>query len=238
MKSTLNRKRLYQQVADNLESLIFNGTYAVGSRLPSEQELADEYGVSRNVVREALKRLKEHGLVIIRTGSGTYVAEPSTESVSDAFQRLIRHNTLNLSIGNFYEIRRMIEPEAARIAAERATNEQIEELTRTYKTMESNQDNRQGWSKADLTFHRMIAAATHNPLVLSIIDPLTAPLSEVISAGREDPTGIEAGLDAHRRILDAIRDRNGQAAFQAMLDHLNDSEARMSKLGVDLLQKD
>jgi GntR family transcriptional repressor for pyruvate dehydrogenase complex len=229
-KSTLNRQRLYQQVADSLESQILDGTFPVGSRLPSEQDLADRYGVSRNVVREALKRLTEHGLVSILTGSGTYIKEPSTKPVVEAINRLIRHLPQDISIAHFYQIRRMLEPESARIAAIHATEEEIIHMTHACERMEKQRESRSGWSAADLEFHRLIALATHNPLVSSILEPLTGTLSQVIEAGCDEPSGIEAGLTAHYHILDAIKQHQPEAAYAAMLEHLIDSEARIGKL--------
>lgn len=96
--------------------------------------------------------------------------------------------------------------------------------------MEEHRADSQAWSQADLDFHRTIASATHNPLVQSIIDALIDPLMKVIAAGHTEPSGTEAGLLAHKRIFDAIKNRNDQQAYQAMLDHLTDSEQRLSKI--------
>jgi DNA-binding FadR family transcriptional regulator len=95
--------------------------------------------------------------------------------------------------------------------------------------MESHRDDLQAWSGADLEFHRAIAGATHNPLVRSIIDALIDPLLVVIAAGYADPQGTHAGLEAHTRITTAIHNHDSQAAHQAMLDHLTDSEQRLRK---------
>lgn len=230
----ITRKRLYQQVADDIERLILDGTLVPGSRLPSEQEMADEYGVSRNVIREALKRLKEHGLVYIRTGSGTYVSKPSTKPVSDALHRLLRHSDTAITIAHFYEIRRMLEPESARLAAERADQEDIEAIQDAYAAMERNPDDSEAWSQADLQFHLAVTTAAHNPLIQSILNPLTEPLREVIEVGLSEPSGAQAGLAAHLKILEAIQDHDPEIAYQAMLDHLLDSEKRLSKIGFQL----
>jgi GntR family transcriptional repressor for pyruvate dehydrogenase complex len=230
----VNRKRLYQQVADDIERRILDGTLVPGSRLPSEQEMADEYGVSRNVIREALKRMKEHGLVYIRTGSGTYISKPSTKPVSDALHRLLRHSNTTISIAHFYEIRRMLEPESARLAAERAHQEDIEAIQAAYDLMERSRNNSDTWSRADLQFHLAVTTAAHNPLIESVVDPLTEPLRELIAVGLNEPSGAQAGLEAHRSILEAIQNHNPQLAYQAMLDHLLDSEKRLSKIGFQL----
>jgi DNA-binding FadR family transcriptional regulator len=228
------RKRLYQQIADDIERLILDGTYIANSRLPSEQEMADKYGVSRNVVREALKRLKERDLVYIRTGSGTYIRKPSTKPVSDALHRLIRHSNADITIAHFYEIRRMLEPESARLAAKRAEQEDIEAIQAAYDDMEKSRGDGEAWSQADLQFHLAVTTAAHNPLIQSVLNPLTEPLREVIEVGLSEPSGAQAGLAAHKRILDAIQNHDPDLACQAMLDHLLDSEKRLSVIGFQL----
>jgi GntR family transcriptional repressor for pyruvate dehydrogenase complex len=228
------RKRLYQQVADDVESAILSGSYPHDSKLPSEQELAKEYGVSRNVIREALKRLKERGLVFIKTGSGTYVSQPTTKPVSDALHRLLVYSINSISIAHFYEIRRMIEPEVARLAALHATEDDLEAICAAYDRMDRNRDNREAWTQADLQFHLAIAGATKNPLIQSILNPLNEPLLKVIEAGLSEPSGVEAGLSAHRKIIAAIQEHKPEAARKAMLDHLMDSEQRVSKIGYEL----
>lgn len=227
------RKLLYQQVADDIESAILSGTYPHDSRLPSEQELANEYGVSRNVIREALKRLQERGLVSIKTGSGTYVSQPTTEPVSDALQRLLEYPNNSVSVAHFYEIRRMIEPEVAKLAAERASEEGVVSIREAYDLMVKNRDNRPAWTQADLGFHIAVAEATRNPLIKSILKPLNKPLMKVIEAGMAEPSGVEAGLNAHLKIMNAIQDHDLARAEQAMLEHLEDSEQRVSKLDLE-----
>jgi DNA-binding FadR family transcriptional regulator len=230
-KTKIDRRRLYQQIADDIEKHILNGSYSPGTKLPGEHVLAEQYGVSRNVIRETLKRLKERGLVVIRTGSGTYVSSPSTKPVSDALQRLLLHASNDVPLSHFYEIRRMLEPQTAYLAAERASNTDLKAIEDAFNYMELSRNDLHSWTQADLDFHLAVASATHNPLITSILDPLTEPLRRVISAGHYDPTGTEAGLEAHKKILDAIRKPEPEAAYQSMLSHLIDSERRLSKVG-------
>lgn len=227
----VDRRRLYQQIADDIESQILDGTLPADTRLPGEHVLAEKYGVSRNVVREALKRLKEHGLVVIRTGSGTYVSLPTTKPISQALRRLLLHNLDNFSVSHFYEVRRMLEPQCASMAADRATPEDFENIVAALYQMEANQDDSAAWSDADLDFHLAVAKTAHNPLVLSILEPLTDSLRKVIAAGHMDPQGVQAGLEAHHSIVNAIREKNSEAAQKSMLEHLMDSQERVNKLG-------
>jgi DNA-binding FadR family transcriptional regulator len=226
----VDRRRLYQQIADDVERLILDGTFPPESRLPSEQELATKYGVSRNVIREALKSLKEIGLVSIHTGSGTYVRRPTMKPVAEALNRFVRHSLPEFSLTHFYELRRMVEPDSASLAAQRAEEEDIAAILATLRMMDMNKDDLEAWSCADLEFHRTIAAATHNPLIRSLIDALIDPLRVVIAAGHAEPFGTQAGLEAHSRIASAIQTHDSETAFSAMLEHLNDSESRIAKL--------
>ena len=234
----VSRRRLYQQIADDIERLILNGTFEAGTRLPSEQELSEHYGVSRNVIREALKSLKGVGLVSIRTGSGTYVRRPSMEQVTDALTRYVKHRLDEFSIRDFYEIRRMIEPENARLAAQRASEDDILAIQLQIKTMEESQDDIAVWSDADINYHLSIASATQNPLVVNILNTLIDPLRAVISVGYTEPEGTNAGLEAHHRIADAIQSGSGEEAYQAMLTHLIDSEQRLIKVDPHLNNKE
>jgi GntR family transcriptional repressor for pyruvate dehydrogenase complex len=234
----VSRRRLYQQIADDIERLILEGTFPAGTRLPSEQEFAERYGVSRNVVREALKSLKELGLVSIRTGSGTYVRRPSMEQVTEALNRFVRHSLNDFSFNHFYEIRRMIEPENARLAAQRASPEDLNAILAPLQDMEQKQDDLKIWSSADLKFHLAIASATQNPLLVNLLIALIEPLRTVIAAGYAEPLGPAAGLEAHRKIAKAIQDRLGQEAYDGMLEHLIDSEQRLVKAGTGLNQKE
>lgn len=236
MESQINsrlvyRRRLYQQIADDIERLILDGTFPPDSRLPSEQEFAERYGVSRNVIREALKSLKEIGLVSIHTGSGTYVRRPTMKQVSQALNRFVRHSLHDFSAAHFYEIRRMLEPESACLAAQRATPEDIDTIRATLQNMEESQTDLEAWSCADLEFHRAIATATQNPLIGNIIDALIEPLRVVIVAGYAEPQGTSFGLEAHKQITSAIQEHDGARAYQAMMNHLLDSEQRLAKVG-------
>jgi GntR family transcriptional repressor for pyruvate dehydrogenase complex len=226
----VDRRRLYQQIADDIEHAILDGTLAPGTRLPGEHELAEQYGVSRNVIRETLKRLKEHGLIHIRTGSGAFVSIPTAQPVTDALQRLIRHSASDVAVFHLYEVRRFLEPQAALLAAQRGTPEAHAAVEAALAAMRAHRDDPAAWTAADLEFHLAVASASGNPLMRSILNPLTDSLRTAIQAGYVDRRNVAAGLEAHTRILDAILLGDGPAAHQAMLDHLLDSEARLAKL--------
>lgn len=227
------RRRLYQQIADDIERLILDGTYLPDSRLPSEQELAGTYGVSRNVIREALKSLKELGLISIRTGSGTYVRPPTAKPISEAMHRFIQHSGSGISFLQLYEARRIIEPDCTRLAAQRASDDDLNQIRASLQTMEGHRHDPEVTTQADLDFHLGIAAATDNPLMPSLLDPIIAPLNKLLRTSYvSHPFLIESGLEDHRRILATLQDHDADRAYQEMLRHLSKGERELLELGV------
>src|SRR4051794_40347620 len=132
----IERKRLPELVANQIEEAIIAAEHPVGSQLPSEQQLANQFGVSRNVVREAFKFLKERGLISIVNGSGAYVSQPSTEPTSSALGRYIRLLGAHESIEMLYEARRLLEGTNARLAALRADSRDLQTLAACLQRMQ------------------------------------------------------------------------------------------------------
>ena len=226
----VERESLSRKVSSQLEDAIVSGDLDPDSRLPSEQELAGQLGVSRNVVREALRSLEERGLITIRTGSGAYVSHPKAEVVSDALGRYIRQVGLDESISDIYEMRRAIEGTVVRLAAERVTGADLRALTTLFQEMEAGQEDSIKWVKADLAFHQALAEATHNPLFGLLLGSFTDLFEDLILTGYYFQPGIKVGLEAHRLILQALQARDAQAAFEAMMDHLGESERRVIEM--------
>ncbi|MBN8620804.1 MAG: FadR family transcriptional regulator [Anaerolineae bacterium] len=223
----LPRKPLPEVVASEIEEAIIQGTFAIGSQLPSEQQLADQFGVSRNVVREAFKFLKERGLIEILNGSGAYVQQPSHAPTSDALGRYIRLLGAHESIADLYEARRLLEGWNARLAAERADEDDLHHLSHCLERMEAHAGSIEKWSEADLEFHLGVAKATHNAFLGILLEPLVDQLRGVIAEGYVVPGAVERGLEAHRNLLALIRARDAEGAYNAILEHLRDSESRV-----------
>jgi GntR family transcriptional regulator, transcriptional repressor for pyruvate dehydrogenase complex len=226
----VERKRLPELVASEIEEAIIDGTFAIASQLPSEQNLADQFGVSRNVVREAFKFLQERGLIEILNGSGAYVCQPSSEATSNALGRYIRLLGAGASIAALYEARRTLEGANVRFAAQRADDEDLATLGGCIKRMEEHAGSIEKWSEADLDFHLAIAKATHNPFLRLLLEPLVDQLREVIAEGYRVPGAVERGLQAHIRLFRCIKARDSEGAHQAIMEHLNDSEARLQRV--------
>lgn len=226
MFKKIARSRLYELVAEEVEKAILDGQYEIGSRLPSEQNLADQFEVSRNVVREALKVLQERGLVQVLDGSGAFVAPPSSGTTTSALGRYIRLIGASTAIDALYETRIALEGFNARLAAQRATSDQIAELealVERMRTSMSDFDNGE-WTSADLEFHLALARATNNPFQPLLLKPLVDQLREVIAKGFANPGATQAGLSAHEKLLTCIKNHDPESAYETMVSHLIYSE--------------
>src|SRR5262245_17681453 len=170
----IERKRLSEEVADRIEDAILNGRFSIGSQLPSEHQLAHTFGVSRNVVREAYKFLKARGLIEFRNGSGAYVCQLTSEPTSSALGRYIRMLGAHESVEMLYEARRLIEGENVRLAALRATDEDLKTIHDCLSRMRKHTTSVEKWAQADLDFHLAVARATHNPFLSVLLEPLVS----------------------------------------------------------------
>ncbi len=226
----IERKRLPELVANEIEEAIIAGEYAVGSQLPSEQQLANQFGVSRNVVREAFKFLKERGLISIMNGSGAYVSQPSSEPTSSARGRYMRLLGAHDSIEMLYEARRLLEGANVRLAAQRADADDLQTLSECLQRMQEHHGSIERWSSADLDFHLAVAKATHNPFLAVLLEPFVDQLCGVIAEGYLVPGAVERGLQAHIMLLNFIQARDAEGAYQAIIEHLSDSEARVEAI--------
>jgi len=213
---TQHSRKLYQQVADRIVASITQGVYAPGRRLPSERDLAEEFGVSRPTIREAMIALEIRGLVTARHGSGIYVSETPPARAPDT----------ELDVGPFEltEARRLFEGESAALAAAIITDDEITHLERLVEDMHRHRDSAEG-ERDDGAFHIAIAAATRNSAIANVIEQLwelryKSPLCvNVFARGRL--AGVEQPVDDHRVILDALRSRDPNAARAAMHAHLD-----------------
>ena len=218
-------RRLYLEVARQIEQSIRTGEIAPGKRLPSERDLAASFGVSRPTIREAMIALEIAGLVEIRTGSGIYVLAPIAQTepqIADA------------GPGPFevLKARLLIEAETAALAAEHISQAQLDELAQALAEMEqsaASQGAEELMEQADRRFHCIIAEASENSALASSVSWLWAlrnrsELSQLFHR-RVREEGIHPSLDEHRRIYAAIAARDAQAARQAMQTHLGNALA-------------
>jgi GntR family transcriptional regulator, transcriptional repressor for pyruvate dehydrogenase complex len=210
--------RLSDKVADLLLETIHARRLQPGERLPSERELGEQFGVSRTVIREAVRALAAKGVIEVRTGSGLRVAAVDSATVSESMSLFMRGST-TLDYPKVHEVRAMLEVEVAGLAAERASREDLADLAAICSVMEADED-LEAASRHDVEFHRAIARATHNELHLLLLDSVGEALLEIrrenLAGGSRDDT-----LVLHRQILERIVARDPEGARGAMREHLD-----------------
>jgi GntR family transcriptional repressor for pyruvate dehydrogenase complex len=209
-----------EQVVAFVRDLIVRGRLRPGDRLPAERELAVQLGVSRPSVRAGLHALAAMGVVRSKHGSGTYIPSgpPALGSEPLSFLAALHGFTRE----EMYEARRILEVEAAGLAAERATHEHMATLAEEVAGMFANRDNPSLFLVHDINFHRGVADAAKNPIVGTLVGMVSAMYyeSRKETAVRASDSDLRDAAEAHRRISQAIRARDGASARRAMNDHL------------------
>ena len=217
MYQPIQSERLYERIVDQIERRILAGDLKVGDQLPPERELADQFTVSRTAVREAIKALREKGLVEIYLGRGTFVTGSATTMVRNSLGLLLKGDN---GFAHLVEVREILEPEIAALAATRITEEHIAAMTEAVVIMDTALDNAEAFVEADLDFHLALAEATQNPIIPSLMDSIIDLLREHRKRLGRVEGGLARGQYHHKRILEAIVRRDPQAARQEMQDHL------------------
>lgn len=229
---SIEPRRLYRQIADQIRGLIRSGEFPAGARLPPERDLARQLGVSRPSVREALIALEVEGLVEVRIGSGIYVlppgappAEPVHEAQAGPFELL--------------RARYVIESECAALAAKSAKRPHVAAIEHAIDEMAREHAGGRQPLTGDRMFHLRIAEATGNGALVHVVRTLweerSGPLYQRLERHYDNPQLWESALAEHRAVLKAIAARDPVAAKAAMQRHLNMAYKRFSK-GWDTLQ--
>ena len=219
MYSPIHSGRLYEQIVAQIEERILNGELRPGDKLPAERELADQFGVSRTAIREAMKALTHSGLVVIHPGRGTFVTDISSKVVRHSFDMLVRGSN-ETGIRDLIEVREILEPEIAALAAVRAGSEDIESMEEAVRAMDMAMDDPETFIEADLDFHLALAQGSNNVLIPALIDTLVELLREHRKRAASVEGGMSRGQPYHKIILDAIKNNDANAARDSMRGHL------------------
>jgi DNA-binding FadR family transcriptional regulator len=219
---------------------IASGRYAEGDLLPREVDLAERFGVSRNVARECNRGLEERGMVAVTHGRGARVRPEHDwdRFDSDVLAALLGGPRAADVIGEYLECRRILEVEAAGLAAERAGETELDELSEAFARMrltaEGARDNPAGealYREADVAFHRAVVRAAGNPVLGRMTEPIHRALSETFATLARPQVRFERGLPEHERILVAVRAGDADAAREAMRRHLLTVERYLREFG-------
>ncbi|MEF8704396.1 MAG: FCD domain-containing protein [Candidatus Accumulibacter sp. UW26] len=221
----LNLPRIPDAIAHQLETRILEGSLKPGDRLPAERELATELGVSRPSLREAIKKLVSRELLVSRHGGGTYVTDRLDASLIDPWQQLIdQHPFLQDDV---LEFRYLLEGSAAELAAQRATDADLQRLEQAYLRLDAayTGEDRIAQVAADVAFHLTVAESAHNALFGHLLASVLRLLHEHVrrslsEMGVSPDTGRQL-MTQHRAIRDAIVDRKPDAARVAAQTHID-----------------
>jgi DNA-binding FadR family transcriptional regulator len=225
-------QRLYRQIAGQLRTLITAGEFVVGSRLPAERDLAQQLGVSRPSVREALIAMEVEGWVEVRSGSGVYVLDRGSQTGHAARPRRPQIPADEWGPLELIRARRVVEGETAAMAAIQATGEHIAAIGQAQASMQNDTDAGIMPLEGDRAFHTAIVEACGNVVLVETVqrfwDSRHGPLFERLVGYFETVNSWRAAISEHQAILDAIRRHDPDAARLAMHQHMDNSHTRFS----------
>jgi GntR family transcriptional repressor for pyruvate dehydrogenase complex len=219
MYKAVQTSRLYEQIVQQIEESIRKGGLKPGDQLPAERELALQFGVSRTAVREAVKTLHEKGLVEAHPGRGTFITSDTSNTMRLSLDRMLKNGQAEGTL-NLVEVREILEPEIAALAATRADEESLKEMRHAVSIMDQARQDPDAYIEADLDFHLALAEAAANPIILSLIDSIVAVLRVQRMRIFNVEGGPERGQYHHKRILEAVENRDSSGARAAMQAHL------------------
>ncbi len=218
---------LANRVTHQIEELIIEGHLQPGDRLPPERELARQFGVSRTVIREAVRALVAKSLLEVQPGSGTVVCSPTPKSVAQSMTMLLRAAQTEIDYDNVHEVRRLLEIEIAGMAAVRRTAEDLAKLEAILREGAETQDNPDCFPECDVAFHAALAHATHNELFPLLLDSMADIMVKVRQMGFQVPGMPARALKHHHEVFEQVKAGDVEGARQAMREHLIESEDTM-----------
>lgn len=229
---TVKMSRLYEQIVQQIEESIRKGALKPGDQLPPERELAERFGVSRTAVREAVKTLREKGLVEAYSGRGTFITDGTSQAIRQSLDLMLKIGQPE-SLAPLVEVREILEPEIAALAATRIEEQHLATMRDAITTMDLARQDPEAYIEADLDFHLSLAEAAANPLILSLIDSIVGVLREQRMRIFQVDGGPDRGQFHHKRILEAVEQRNPEKARAAMRAHLRQvrEDSRQSSAG-------
>lgn len=213
-----NQGRLVDRVAQEIERLIVDGVLEAGTKLPPQRELAEQIGVSRTVIREAMHILETKGLLESRHGFGTLVRQVSPDQFTQRMSWLLR--STNISLDDLHQVRHILEVENVRLAALNATPEGVQTLRRILEEMESAKADIHQFAEKDAEFHTTLARMTDNPLLIVLIDAIRDLIQEVRLSVSRYPELKATVMPDHYAILGRVEAKDSLGACNAMRAHL------------------
>lgn len=213
----INRPKLTDVVTERLSAAIRDGELKEGEKLPTERELSEQFGVSRNVVREAVNDLRMRGLITTRQGAGSVVTGDVHKPVRDVIEQLLVGR--DGAEGELLELRQTLEVRIASLAAERATQKEIKSMQAILDDFDAAMEDTERCAALDIRFHQALCHATHNQLFSVVIEPLNDLLTRVRTRALSR-SGLKVAAASHRAIFAAIEQHNLEQASISMNEHI------------------
>jgi GntR family transcriptional repressor for pyruvate dehydrogenase complex len=236
MFKEVRQSTVTQKIISQIRTAIMEGKLQPGDKLPSEKELVEQFQVSKQSLREAMRALEHIGLLVVRKGigGGAFIVEVDLEVVKESLTNYLYFK--NLSIEDLSEFRKLIEPYAAGKVAENITAKQLQELAQLNRSAVENLNHDRIYeaSQDELNFHRFIAKLTGNPLLFLILDFVESMLEDFKRLFVPNKVFYQEVLDYHERIFQAIVDRDAQRASAEMLAHIEQVAAELLKIKEDI----
>jgi GntR family transcriptional regulator, transcriptional repressor for pyruvate dehydrogenase complex len=228
----IKTKKIYEEVAEAIFEMIKTGALKPGDKLDSVQQLAEKFQVGRAAIREALTALKAMGLIELKQGEGTYVREFDPTMLTFPLSIAVLMNKED--IWHLLEVRKLLEVGAASLAAQKRTDDDLIAMEQALHEMQEAIGNDELGEKADLAFHMAVAAASHNPILVSLMNSVSEMMIETMRETRRiwlfsKQTTTEKLLQQHTEIFKAIKEKNADAAQERMLQHLTNVENILHK---------
>ena len=220
MYKAVQSSRLYEQIVKQIEESILKGELKPGDQLPAERDLAQQFGVSRTAVREAVKTLREKGLVESYSGRGTFITNGTSQAIKQSLDFMMRIGQQD-GLVQLAEVRQILEPEIAALAASRVQEQHLAMMREAVAVMDEALRDPDAYIEADLDFHLSLAEAAENPIILSLIDSIVGLLREQRLRIFYVDGGPERGQYHHKRILAAVERHDADGARDAMRAHLH-----------------
>jgi DNA-binding FadR family transcriptional regulator len=228
---TVRTAKVSELISQQLKEAIFAGLLKPGQQLPSERELCEQFEAGRNSVREALKMLEVSGLCTINHGSGAFVADATSRSVTDSFTAMLKLQ--KMSLNDLTQARIVFEPGVARLACERMTDEYVRKLKANMSQAKALMKKGQRVVSENIAFHALVAEATQNIAVTltmkSLFRVVRKASSEITGKSPGAFGGSARALTCHARIVQAFQDKDPQRAYDLMLEHVLEVQDALSK---------
>lgn len=224
MIQKVRRDTLSEQVTQGILTFIDEQDMVAGDALPSEARLAEEFGVSRPIIREALKTLQGEGVIEIVTGKNAVIKPVSSVLLRKFFERAIAFKSA--SFKDLIEVRRGLEIQSVILASQRCTDDDLEALALSLNAMRDNLNNQPTFAEHDIDFHLRIASASGNPMMFYLIESIREAMRDTILQGlkhRLKQEEFQQVQQCHEAIFDALKNHDAEQAQLAMQAHFDEA---------------